>query len=311
MKIAICPQLCLTAASRRIAKESALGQILAAARKTPFRRVNLIVVSKTLLGIVSERAKALRHSDMGRRRKAINPIRIRTLPPHPTLSPRSLHCQITRHPKSKERLSTQTVIPLLSPPSQRDLKSDGTLPCLPAVAMQANPPVRQNGDIDFNAADPPPRNQLVVKRNQPTRLLREKVKKNHIYIQSSKGAPPYQPMTTRKYVLTLRVIKRKLNRMVFHSNEDGTEDQQWGHTAEGVTTLYVKDVWELLNKNSLILRQAKAMYPQIKWIDCWLTMSGFNICRIPEWVAWAHGQAKHAFLRGIRRIMSPPRTIWF
>ena len=132
--------------------------------------------------------------------------------------------------------------------------------------MQANPPVRQNGDIDFNAADPPPRNQLVVKRNQPTRLLREKVKKNHIYIQSSKGAPPYQPMTTRKYVLTLRVIKRKLNRMVFHSNEDGTEDQQWGHTAEGVTTLYVKDVWELLNKNSLILRQAKAMYPQIKWI---------------------------------------------
>lgn len=44
------------------------------------------------------------------------------------------------------------------------------------------------------------------------------------------------------------------------------EDQQWGYTVEGVTTLYVKDVWDLLNKDSLILRQAKAMYPQIKWI---------------------------------------------
>jgi hypothetical protein len=44
------------------------------------------------------------------------------------------------------------------------------------------------------------------------------------------------------------------------------EDQQWGFTVEGVTTLYVKDVWELLSKDALILRQAKAMYPHIKWI---------------------------------------------
>ena len=44
------------------------------------------------------------------------------------------------------------------------------------------------------------------------------------------------------------------------------EDQQWGLTVEGVTTLYVKDVWELLSKDALILRQAKAMYPHIKWI---------------------------------------------
>ena len=44
------------------------------------------------------------------------------------------------------------------------------------------------------------------------------------------------------------------------------EDQQWGYNVEGVATLYVKDVWDLLDKKSLILRQAKAMYPEIKWI---------------------------------------------
>ena len=44
------------------------------------------------------------------------------------------------------------------------------------------------------------------------------------------------------------------------------EDQQWGYTAEGATTIYVKDVWKLLDNDSLILRQAKAMYPDIKWL---------------------------------------------
>ena len=44
------------------------------------------------------------------------------------------------------------------------------------------------------------------------------------------------------------------------------EDQQWGYNVEGVATLYVKDVWDLLDKKLLILRQAKAMYPEIKWI---------------------------------------------
>lgn len=38
------------------------------------------------------------------------------------------------------------------------------------------------------------------------------------------------------------------------------EDQQWGYTVDGVTTIYVKDVWRLLDKDSLILRQNKAMY---------------------------------------------------
>ena len=44
------------------------------------------------------------------------------------------------------------------------------------------------------------------------------------------------------------------------------EDQQWGCTMEGVAAIYVKDVWELVNQDSLILRHAKAMYPSIKWI---------------------------------------------
>ena len=38
------------------------------------------------------------------------------------------------------------------------------------------------------------------------------------------------------------------------------EDQHWGYNSEGVGTIYVKDVWDLLHKDSLILRQAKAMY---------------------------------------------------
>ena len=44
------------------------------------------------------------------------------------------------------------------------------------------------------------------------------------------------------------------------------EDQQWGYTIEGVATIYVKDVWALVARDSLILRQAKAMHPTIKWI---------------------------------------------
>ena len=44
------------------------------------------------------------------------------------------------------------------------------------------------------------------------------------------------------------------------------EDQQWAYTIEGVATIYVKDVWDLVARDSLILRQAKAMYPTIKWI---------------------------------------------
>ena len=44
------------------------------------------------------------------------------------------------------------------------------------------------------------------------------------------------------------------------------EDQQWGYTIEGTATIYVKDVWTLTNKDSQILRQAKAMYPELKWI---------------------------------------------
>ena len=41
------------------------------------------------------------------------------------------------------------------------------------------------------------------------------------------------------------------------------EDQHWGYNSEGVGTIYVKDVWDLLHKDSLILRQAKTMYPSI------------------------------------------------
>ena len=35
---------------------------------------------------------------------------------------------------------------------------------------------------------------------------------------------------------------------------------------KGAATIYVKDVWDLVARDSLILRQAKAMHPTIKWI---------------------------------------------
>ena len=44
------------------------------------------------------------------------------------------------------------------------------------------------------------------------------------------------------------------------------EDQFWGYNSEGAVTIYVKDVWDLLHQDSLILRQAKAMFPDIKWL---------------------------------------------
>ena len=56
-----------------------------------------------------------------------------------------------------------------------------------------------------------------------------------------------------------------LRRLV--ANEVGMrEDQQWGYTIEGTATIYVKDVWTLTNKDSQILRQAKALHPDLKWI---------------------------------------------
>ena len=44
------------------------------------------------------------------------------------------------------------------------------------------------------------------------------------------------------------------------------EDQQWGYTIEGTAAIYVEDVWTLTDKDSQILRQAKAMHPELKWI---------------------------------------------
>ena len=38
------------------------------------------------------------------------------------------------------------------------------------------------------------------------------------------------------------------------------------YTLEGTATIYVKDVWTLIEKDSLILRQAKAMHPELRWI---------------------------------------------
>lgn len=43
------------------------------------------------------------------------------------------------------------------------------------------------------------------------------------------------------------------------------EEQQGCYTADGALTIYVRDVWKLIENDSVILRQAQAMYPNLKW----------------------------------------------
>ena len=76
-------------------------------------------------------------------------------------------------------------------------------------------------------------------------------------IKKKLGRPPT--------ILIAAEIDPILRRLV--ANEIGMrEDQQWGYTIEGTATIYVKDVWTLTDKDSQILRQAKAMHPELKWI---------------------------------------------
>ena len=76
-------------------------------------------------------------------------------------------------------------------------------------------------------------------------------------IKKKLGRPPT--------ILIAAEIDPVLRRLV--ASEIGMrEDQQWGYTIEGTATIYVKDVWTLTDKDSQILRQAKAMHPELKWI---------------------------------------------
>ena len=76
-------------------------------------------------------------------------------------------------------------------------------------------------------------------------------------IKKKLGKPPT--------ILIAAEIDPVLRRLV--ASEIGMrEDQQWGYTIEGTATIYVKDVWTLTDKDSQILRQAKAMHPELKWV---------------------------------------------
>ena len=76
-------------------------------------------------------------------------------------------------------------------------------------------------------------------------------------IKKKLGKPPVVYIAAEQDPVLRRLVAAELGMR---------EDQHWGYNSEGVCTIYVKDVWDLLLKDLLILRQAKVMYPNIKWL---------------------------------------------
>ena len=96
----------------------------------------------------------------------------------------------------------QTVILLLSPPLANEIeRSDDNLLYIPVIAPKANTPEeQQDSGVAENAADPPPakpKNGKAKPSCPPFTVKKKKV--SRIYMPSLKGAPPYQPMTARRY----------------------------------------------------------------------------------------------------------------
>ena len=58
-------------------------------------------------------------------------------------------------------------------------------------------------------------------------------------------------------------------------------DGQWGYTTDGSACLYIRDVNSILDIDCQNLRQATAMYPNLKWVGhrWWLYLPRFNLCR--------------------------------
>ena len=63
-------------------------------------------------------------------------------------------------------------------------------------------------------------------------------------------------------------------------------DQKWGYTVEGSACLYIKDVNLIAENDCLILRQAVALFPGLKWFHCgWITVSRPHLCWISAWTS--------------------------
>ena len=95
----------------------------------------------------------------------------------------------------------QTVILLLSPPLANEIeRSDDNLPYIPVIAPKANTPKNsRTAELLKTLRTLPLQNQKTVKRNRLALPLRLRKKVSRIYMPSLKGAPPYQPMTARRY----------------------------------------------------------------------------------------------------------------
>ena len=161
---------------------------------------------------------------------------------------------ILKSPKKKKTLSSQTS---RTNGSKRKTNSN-------ARKAKPNKPKRSQceGEIDsFNAIDPEGLPMTILGEAGPAKVgiisMFDGVGSVYHIIKKKLGKPPAVYIAAEHDPVLRRLVSAEIGLR---------EDQQWGHNVEGVATIYVKDVWDLLNKESLILRQAKAMYPEIKWL---------------------------------------------
>ena len=129
---------------------------------------------------------------------------------------------------------------------------------------KAGKPIRSQGDCEpvaVNATDPDGLPLTVLGEAGPAKVgiisMFDGVGSVYHIIKKKLGKPPAVYIAAEHDPVLRRLVSAELGMR---------EDQQWGYNLEGVAMIYVKDVWNLLHKESLILRQAKAMHPEIKWL---------------------------------------------
>ena len=115
--------------------------------------------------------------------------------------------------------------------------------------------------VSFHAIDPDGLPMTILGEAGPAKVgiisMFDGVGSVYHIIKKKLGKPPAVYIAAEHDPVLRRLVSAELGMR---------EDQHWGYNLEGVATIYVKDVWDLLHKESLILRQAKAMYPEIKWL---------------------------------------------
>ena len=156
--------------------------------------------------------------------------------------------------KNKERMSSQEA-QIYS--NKRKSHSNGK-------KAKSGKPKRSQSEgepASFTAIDPEGLPMTILGETGPARVgiisMFDGVGSVYHVIKKKLGKPPAIYIAAEHDPVLRRLVSAELGMR---------EDQHWGYNSEGVATIYVKDVWDLLHKESLILRQAKAMYPEIKWL---------------------------------------------